>query len=85
MLDKISGRYGSHVRHEINPHKYVAIGTVFGRDTVMFERINMELNFSCLYVSECYWITSEFCTVAGIREDDSFTAINLLSCYINVL
>jgi hypothetical protein len=85
MLDKISGRYGSHVRHEIDSQKYLARGTVFETDTVMFGRIHMELNFSCLYIPECYWVISEFFTVAGIREDDSFIAMNLLSCSINVL
>jgi hypothetical protein len=80
MLDKINRRYGSHVRHENHLQDYLARGAVFGRDTVMVGRIHMELNFT-----ELYWIISESDTVAGIPENDSFTAMNLLSCSINVL
>ena len=54
MLNMISGRYGSHVKHEKLVTEYLAREAVFGRDTLWTERIHMELNLTRFYVIYIY-------------------------------
>jgi hypothetical protein len=64
---------------------YLTREAVFGSDTDVIGRSHMERNLTRLYVFELYLIISVFDTVAGIRENYLFKAINLLSSSINFL